>query len=207
MGPPRMYCVVLLIDAELTLRIPSAKPSEPPPPFPPPPPFVALDSHSVEDQIGLLKPYYHSRLAAVAGLSVPSVAIPPIPPPFGSHIPGAYQPMQYQPVPGPFPPHAVPLPAITLPDDAPTAAQQKIGPLGQVVKTNPSAGAAKKKAPPKPKGAPDSGAGGAGDAQPNDTPAATPAATAPETPRKPKPTPTKKKKTLDVLPPVIMAAG
>ncbi|KIP09038.1 hypothetical protein PHLGIDRAFT_103496 [Phlebiopsis gigantea 11061_1 CR5-6] len=182
----------------------AANPSEPPPPFPPPPPFVPLDSHTVEDQIGLLQPYYHSRLAAVAGPSAQSVAIPPIPPPFGSHIPGAYQPMQYQPMAAPFPPHAVPLPAITLPDDTPTTVQQKLGPLGQVVKANPSAGTSKKKAPPKPKIAPD---GGGGDAQLNETPAATPAATAPDTPRRPKPTPTKKKKTLDTLPPVIMAAG
>ncbi|KAA1476547.1 hypothetical protein DENSPDRAFT_867330 [Dentipellis sp. KUC8613] len=97
-----------------------AKPTEPPPPYPPPPPFIPLDSTNVDNQIGLLKPYYHQRLAAYAS------AHPPPPAPY----PGAPPP---------------PAPVLVLPDDPPNPAQSKIGPLGQVLKTSPSAGTTKKK--------------------------------------------------------------
>lgn len=90
-----------------------------------------------------------------------------------------------------------------IPDEPPTPVQTKVGPLGQVLKTNPSANTAKKKGQTKFKIM----IIGDGDVPSNDTPAATPVATAPDTPKKPKPTPTKKKKAMDVLPPVIMAAG
>jgi transcriptional activator SPT7 len=81
----------------------SAKPTEPPPPYPPPPPFAPLVSTKVDDQIGLLRPYYHDRFAALASSD------------------------------------------LVLPDDHPNPSQIKIGPLGQIVKPGPPAGAGKKK--------------------------------------------------------------
>ncbi|KAG2335968.1 hypothetical protein BDR05DRAFT_1063734 [Suillus weaverae] len=118
-----------------------AKPKEPPPPYPPPPSLLPITSKNVGDQIGLLRPYFHMRLAALAP-------------------PGSFQGFPYLP-PGPqfalFPhPGVPPLPyvpnpsgeftrIITIPDDAPAPAQVKLGPLGQVLKTGTAAGAVKKK--------------------------------------------------------------
>ncbi|KZT22458.1 hypothetical protein NEOLEDRAFT_1097621 [Neolentinus lepideus HHB14362 ss-1] len=50
----------------------AAKPAEPPPPFPPPPPLLPLDANSMEDQIGLLKPYYQQRFSALAATTAGS---------------------------------------------------------------------------------------------------------------------------------------
>ena len=110
----------------------SAKPTEPPPPFPPPPPFVPLDSKTVDNQIGLLRAFYHERLSAVSA--------PPSAQPLGAapqHIPPGYP--QHIPV---SPDSATP---VILPDDVPSAVHTKIGPLGQVIKNAPSAAASKKK--------------------------------------------------------------
>ncbi|KAI0351962.1 hypothetical protein OH77DRAFT_1428987 [Trametes cingulata] len=125
----------------------AAKPTEPPPPFPPPPPFIPLDSTMVENQIGLLKPFYQSRISEIsASLAMPPPAAPPsgLPPPT---LGGAPPP----PAPGPAPP--VPpgdAPPIVLPDDPPSPSHAKIGPLGTVNKAAPAASSTKKKSKAKP---------------------------------------------------------
>ncbi|THH20490.1 hypothetical protein EW146_g882 [Bondarzewia mesenterica] len=106
----------------------AAKPAEPPPPYPPPPPFIPLDSIRVEDQIGLLKPYYQHRMSMLAATHPPSLAQSPL--------------------------------VVTLSDDPPNPAQSRIGPLGQVLKANPTAGPAKKKSKAKDGGAGATGMGG-----------------------------------------------
>ena len=96
---------------------------------------------------------------------------------------------------------------IVLPDDAPSTAHTKLGPIGQVLKSAPAAAnAAKKKAAPKPKALPD-GDAGAGPETPMTT-AGTPTATAVETPKKNKGAGAgkKKKATTDVLP-IIMTTS
>ncbi|KDQ56329.1 hypothetical protein JAAARDRAFT_208033 [Jaapia argillacea MUCL 33604] len=96
----------------------AVKPTEPPLPFPLPPPFIALDSTKIDEQIGLLRPYYHQRISSI-------------------------QPTQPPPTfPYPGPPNPV---SVTLPDDLPTTQQTKLGPLGQVMKPNASGGTTKKK--------------------------------------------------------------
>ncbi|KAF9235279.1 hypothetical protein BU15DRAFT_89630 [Melanogaster broomeanus] len=114
------------------------KPTEPPPPYPPPPPFVPITSKNVEDQIGLLKPYYHERLAALAPPGPPTIpGMPPIPSAFGVLVPG----MGPMGIPG-----SMQTPIVALPDDSPLPSQAKLGPIGQVMKSGASAGAVKKKA-------------------------------------------------------------
>lgn len=108
----------------------SAKPTEPPPPFPPPPPFVPLDSKAVDNQIGLLRAFYHERLSTVSA-QPPGAAAPP-----SSMPPGYPQPI-------PVSPDADTL--AVLSDDVPSPVHTKIGPLGQIVKNAPSAAASKKK--------------------------------------------------------------
>jgi transcriptional activator SPT7 len=71
--------------------------------------------------------------AAAAGVQVPSLVYPP------------------------------PNPDLNLPDDGPSPAQVKMGPIGQIIKPGNAAAAAKKKAPPAlPKGGVDGAAAGAG---------------------------------------------
>ncbi|KAK0447963.1 hypothetical protein EV421DRAFT_1900630 [Armillaria borealis] len=119
----------------------AVKPSEPPPPYPPPPPFVPLTVRKVSDQIGLLKPFYQSRISAMS-------APPPPPPPTLNSYPlltdssGAPIPI---PAPPPPPPSSPP-PDTVIPDEAPGAGQMKMGPLGQIIKTGGTA--AKKKSKP-----------------------------------------------------------
>ncbi|KAI0050843.1 hypothetical protein FA95DRAFT_1635331 [Auriscalpium vulgare] len=96
-----------------------AKTAEPPLPYPLPPPFIPIDSHSIDNQIGLLKPFYQHRLSSLATLH------PAPPPPY----PGAPPPLSS--------------PPLVLPDDPPNPAQAKLGPLGQVLR--PSAAASSKK--------------------------------------------------------------
>ncbi|KAG9312248.1 hypothetical protein JVU11DRAFT_7549 [Chiua virens] len=103
---------------------------EPPPPYPPPPEFIPITSKNVEDQIGLLKPYYQERLGAL--VPPPTLGMPLILPPSGVPVPGMDM--------------TGTTPMLTLPDDIPTASQTKLGPIGQVMKNGPSAGAVKKKA-------------------------------------------------------------
>lgn len=95
----------------------------------------------MEDQIGLLKPYYQERLATLA----PSVSAPPpvlgislIPPPHGALVPLTEPVNTVGSAPGPT--------VLTLPDDTPSSSQTKLGPIGQVIKSGPSTGAVKKKA-------------------------------------------------------------
>jgi transcriptional activator SPT7 len=92
---------------------------------------------------------------------------------------------------------------------APTA-HTKIGPLGQIVKPSSAAATSKKKAAAKPKATSALGTLPAVDEEllPADSPAATPIGTGPETPRKLKGTPAKKKKNpIEILPPVIIASA
>ncbi|KAI0365089.1 hypothetical protein BV20DRAFT_1028716 [Pilatotrama ljubarskyi] len=126
---------------------PAAKPTEPPPPFPPPPPFIPLDSTMVDNQIGLLKPFYQSRISEMAAsLAMPPPAAPPA---------GLPQPSLGGAPPGPASGPAAPVPPgdappIVLPDDPPSPSHAKIGPLGTVNKATPAASAAKKKGKAKP---------------------------------------------------------
>ncbi|KAF9476670.1 hypothetical protein BDN70DRAFT_882134 [Pholiota conissans] len=144
----------------------ASKPTEPPPPYPPPPPLVPLTAGKVDDQIGLLKPYYQNRFALLAAANAPPSNMPSLPgPSFG--LPGPSLPGLPHPA-GPMPPPPVPAvitgpqtqpngspnglpyppiePNLVLPDDPPTPAQVKMGPIGQIVKPNATAGTAKKKA-------------------------------------------------------------
>ncbi|KAF9222438.1 hypothetical protein BS17DRAFT_735927 [Gyrodon lividus] len=122
----------------------TAKPTEPPPPYPPPPPFIPITSKNVEDQIGLLKPYYHERLAALAPsmpAPPPMHGMPPIPSAFGVPVPG----MGPMGIPG-LASGSMQTSVATLPDDFPLPSQAKLGPIGQVMKSGLSTGAVKKKA-------------------------------------------------------------
>ncbi|KAJ7578268.1 hypothetical protein C8J56DRAFT_969556 [Mycena floridula] len=108
------------------------KPTEPPPPYPPPPPFVIMTASQVDDQIGLLRPYYLSRFTALSQ---------PAPPPAPSQA-------------NPYPSHANVIPHrqdhqdrdTVLPDDAAAPAQMKLGPIGHVIKPSANASSSKKKA-------------------------------------------------------------
>ncbi|KAH0829043.1 hypothetical protein J3R83DRAFT_2498 [Lanmaoa asiatica] len=116
------------------------KPTEPPPPYPPPPPFVPITSKNVEDQIGLLRLYYQERLATLApAVSAPPVALgmPLISPPHGASLLGMEPVNVAGSTPGPT--------LLTLPDDAPSSSQTKLGPIGQVTKSGLSTGGVKKK--------------------------------------------------------------
>ncbi|KAK0226915.1 hypothetical protein EDD85DRAFT_854061 [Armillaria nabsnona] len=137
----------------------AVKPSEPPPPYPPPPPFVALTVGKVNDQIGLLKPFYQSRISAMS-------APPPPPPPTLNSYPlltdssGAPIPI---PAPPPPPPSSPP-PDTVISDDAPAPSQMKMGPLGQIIKTGGTS--AKKKSKPAGSAAPSGNAAPAAAATP-----------------------------------------
>ncbi|KAF8999060.1 hypothetical protein BDQ17DRAFT_1427970 [Cyathus striatus] len=154
----------------------AAKPTEPPPPYPPPAPFIPLDSSKIEDQIGLLKPYYAQRFAALAVVHAPPPSLPGpqigLPGPQLGVLPGP----QLGGLPGPqiqvngmqvdtstltpAPASQVPVQDIllVLQDDLPSAAQVKMGPLGQILKPAPTTGTAKKKS--------GGGGGGAGSSTP-----------------------------------------
>lgn len=125
----------------LNFRRISAKPTEPPPPFPPPPPFVPLDSTKVENQIGLLKPYYQSRISSLSTTTF----IPPLPGPVPLPLGYPASATPYGLPPHGAPPEPQPPAVITLPDDLPALAQTKMGPLGQILKAGPAAGSSKKK--------------------------------------------------------------
>jgi transcriptional activator SPT7 len=135
----------------------SAKPSEPPLPYPPPSPFVLLRAGDVDDQIGLLKPYYHNRIALLVASSAPSMAVPPAP------LPGPVlrpSPLSANPSlpPSTLPPNqsashgnmsnppssSVPSDLI-LPDDVPNPSQLKMSPIGQIMKSGGASGGTKKK--------------------------------------------------------------
>ncbi|KAG6888372.1 hypothetical protein C0995_008808 [Termitomyces sp. Mi166 len=137
----------------------AAKPTEPPPPYPPPPPFLPLSVAKVEDQIGLLKPYYQARFNQLALSLLP----PPVPTtlPGLSSLPGPPTSNPQPPVPAPpygqtpYPPVSPPVPPpmpppippenLVLPDDLPNPVNVKMGPLGQIVPGGPLGAATKKK--------------------------------------------------------------
>ncbi|KAG1716473.1 hypothetical protein ID866_677 [Astraeus odoratus] len=76
-----------------------AKPAETLLPYPPPPDFLPITSKNVEDQIGLLRPYYHQRLASLAVTTpIPSGPVPPALSVSGLPGPGTVQGLS-QPVP------------------------------------------------------------------------------------------------------------
>lgn len=138
----------------------SAKPSEPPLPYPPPPPFVPLRAGDVDDQIGLLKPYYYNRIALLVASSAPPVAVPPapllgpvlgpsplsvnpsLPPPT---LPPGNQSASHMSNPPSAPVQAPPSPDLILPDDVPNPIQLKMSPIGQIVKSGGASGGTKKK--------------------------------------------------------------
>ncbi|KAL1737713.1 hypothetical protein HDZ31DRAFT_78941, partial [Schizophyllum fasciatum] len=160
-------------------------------PHAPPAPFVPLDSNTVEDQIGLLKPFYEERIRALRApatapapvpLSAPSLPGPsmhpppvpaaptPLPPPaLGSTLPNPLPTsMSLLPPPASIPELPPPSPThpIVLPDDPPTVAQTKIGPLGQITRNAPpkkaEVAAAKRAEKERAKGAPSGAAGETG---------------------------------------------
>ncbi|KAF8815964.1 hypothetical protein BYT27DRAFT_6482270 [Phlegmacium glaucopus] len=143
----------------------AAKPSEPPLPYPPPPPFIPLTAADVDDQIGLLKPYYHNRITLLAASLAPPMAVAPAPlpgPVLGNGIgpsplsvypsappppmlpPGNYSASHSNLPPNPLPPPPPP-PDLILPDDTPRASQLKMGPIGQIIKSSGTGGGTKKK--------------------------------------------------------------
>ncbi|KAF9465226.1 hypothetical protein BDZ94DRAFT_1254846 [Collybia nuda] len=122
----------------------TAKPLEPPPPYPPPPPFIPLKSSKVEDQIGLLKPFYQSRVANINSLAAAPYRFS-LPGPSMNFYPQASAPL-YSVV--PYPPtvqEVKPPPDVIILDDQPNPAQMKMGPLGQILKGGASGGGSKKK--------------------------------------------------------------
>jgi transcriptional activator SPT7 len=119
-----------MIDLTPITRV---KPTEPPPPFPPPPPFVPLNFAKVDDQIGLLKPFYQQRFAALS--TVAPVQPPPLPGPNIGVVP----------IPAPPAIAATPSPLAILPDDPAEPSHIKMGPLGQIVKGSSATGGSKKK--------------------------------------------------------------
>ncbi|KAG6880094.1 hypothetical protein C0992_006368 [Termitomyces sp. T32_za158] len=149
----------------------AAKPTEPPPPYPPPPPFLPLTVAKVEDQIGLLKPYYQDRFNKLAlslhppsvpntlpgppALSGPPTSNPqpsvPVPPPYGQN---PYTPTNSTAPSVPLVPSTAPtqIPTsgppekLVLLDDTPNPVNAKMGPLGQIVRGGSSSTSKKKKA-------------------------------------------------------------
>ncbi|RDX48606.1 hypothetical protein OH76DRAFT_1556909 [Lentinus brumalis] len=210
----------------------AAKPTEPPPPFPPPPPFIPLDSDAVDNQIGLLKPFYQARISEISAslLAPPPAGLPttkaepgfPLPPgvtPSGAIPPASFlppTPANLAPAPMPFGAPAPELPSvIILPDDAPSPSHAKIGPLGTVNKVTPAANASKKKSKAKPPAPGPSGPGGMDGDAPLATPGPPPPLplmTASSTGGEPKKgkgasTPSKKKAKVEPFPPVVMASA
>ncbi|KAJ6579927.1 hypothetical protein DFH09DRAFT_979251 [Mycena vulgaris] len=106
----------------------NAAPAPPPLPFPLPPPFVPLTPTKVDSQIGLLRPYYMGRFNLLAAAS--NALLQPPPPPLS--LPGPPGTLMPPPPPPPPPPPLVPL-HLELHDDAPSAVQAKMGPLGQIL--------------------------------------------------------------------------
>lgn len=151
-GPSTYVSLLMHTCPHHSLSPSSSKPSEPPPPFPPPPPFIPLDSKRVDEQIGLLRPYYQQRISALAG------SVPPHPAHSAlftaSDTSSIIDPSQSQ-----LPRHLMQdgtgsPPPIILPDDLPSPAHTKISPLGQVMKSASNAASAKKKAKAKPPAVP-----------------------------------------------------
>ncbi|KAK2464438.1 hypothetical protein APHAL10511_003586 [Amanita phalloides] len=122
----------------------ASKPKEPPPPYPPPPPFLPLSYGKLDDQIGLLKPYYQSRFTARASALAQETADSPLLPGLqsaGTPAPDAPQAGQT----GTTSEAVAILPDLVLPDDLPNPLQVKIGPVGQIIRPSTTSGPGKKK--------------------------------------------------------------
>ncbi|KAF8514635.1 hypothetical protein BU17DRAFT_94325 [Hysterangium stoloniferum] len=111
---------------------------EPPPPFPHPPAFIPLDHSKVDAQIGLLKGFYQERFTALSASTRPSLDVPATtifaarqstPDKSSSMHPSSLQTSSHH----------------ILPDDPPPTTRSKLGPLGQIIVSNPSSSANKKK--------------------------------------------------------------
>ncbi|KAF8532180.1 hypothetical protein JB92DRAFT_3104283 [Gautieria morchelliformis] len=133
-----------------------AKAGDPPLAFPPPPPFIPLESSRVDSQIGLLKNFYQERFTALAASS----ANPPPPNPNPVALPILAPPTNpysfANPYSSPYPsastlsassaqPVAALSMSLVLPDDPPNPMRSKVGPLGQVILSNPPTAGGKKK--------------------------------------------------------------
>jgi len=155
----------------------AALPSEPPLPYPPPPPFVPFRAGDIDDQIGLLKPYYHNRIASLVTSSAPPIATHPAPLPgpvlgpsplsVNSSLPPPTLPPGNQSAshsntsdPPSAPVQAPPPPDLILPDDVPNPSQLKMSPIGQIMKSSGGSGGSKKKGKVAVEGGVGSGAGG-----------------------------------------------
>jgi len=138
----------------------AALPSEPPLPYPPPPPFVPFRAGDIDDQIGLLKPYYHNRIALlVVSSAPPPIAVPPapLPGPMLGHSsvnnpsptlpPGNQSASHSSNMSNPPAPASAsaPSPDLILPDDVPNPSQLKMNPIGQILKSGGASGGTKKK--------------------------------------------------------------
>jgi transcriptional activator SPT7 len=126
-------------------------------------PFVLLRASNIDNQIGLLKSYYHNRIALLVASSAPPIAVAPaplpgpalgplltslnpsVPPPLPSHTipPGTHSNMSNF-LANP-PALATPSPDLILPDDSPNPSQLKMTPIGQIVKSSGAGGGMKKK--------------------------------------------------------------
>ena len=113
---------------------------------------MPLRAGDIDDQIGLLKPYYHNRIALLVASSAPPIAAPPAPlpgPVLGpsplSVDPSPSLPPGNQSNPSPAPVQAPPPPDLILPDDAPNSSQVKMNPIGQIMKSSGAGGGTKKK--------------------------------------------------------------
>ncbi|KAI1790367.1 hypothetical protein LXA43DRAFT_511803 [Ganoderma leucocontextum] len=209
---------------------PSAeKPLEPPPPFPPPPPFIPLDSNTIDDQIGLLKVFYQSRIAEMSSVVAPpppGQAGPGLPPPLAAPgvINGSFGPFPTASLPSvPVKPNASlgaiqPVSAeltqvIILPDDAPSLAHTKMGPLGTINKAVPSTSTAKKKSKAKPPAPAPSLPPGEAEATPGPPPppplmhSSSTGGMGESKKGKGTGTPSKKKTKIESFPPVVMASA
>lgn len=120
---------------------------EPVLPFPPPKPFIPLNSHKLDSQIGLLRPFYRSKFDKLRESSGPH----PLPPTTPSVVPDTEN--------GSVPFNYSAGSSLSLSDDQPSLLRQKMGPNGQV--TVPTSAAAASAAARKKKAAAADGGSGA----------------------------------------------
>ena len=137
---------------------------------------MPLRAGDIDDQIGLLKPYYHNRIALLVASSAPPMAVPPAPlpgpvlgrsplsvnpslPPTPT-LPPSNQSASHSNMSNPSAPvQAPPPPDLILPDDAPVPSQLKMSPIGQITKSSGASGGTKKKGKVVVEGGVGSGAG------------------------------------------------
>lgn len=184
----RIVRILPSIHQYLGLSVPiRSKPKEPPPPYPPPPAFFPLTYGKLDDQIGLLKPYYQSRFTtrssgpgqgmagksgAPQSLPAPQLAGTSVHDVSGSSEANAEVPIS---------------PDLILPDDPPNPLQVKMGPLGQIMRPSTTSGSGKKKVKPASTPGPGQAAQGGGGSS------AAPPGAGPDTPASVDSSPKKKK--------------